>query len=106
MKHVVILGGGVEFPSDNRKRVVFASAQYAFTRTGDTFFGTPDFAVPTLKALHAAGHEIALVVAQPSRPAGRAGGRADPHLAHDRRAVLLRVSPPTQLELAWLFPQE
>jgi opacity protein-like surface antigen len=40
-----ILGGGVEFPSDNRKRVVFASAQYAFTRTGDTFFGTPDFKV-------------------------------------------------------------
>lgn len=35
------------------------------------FFGTPDFAVPTLEALHQAGHEIALVVAQPSRPAGR-----------------------------------
>jgi methionyl-tRNA formyltransferase len=35
------------------------------------FFGTPDFAVPTLEAIHEAGHEIALVVAQPSRPAGR-----------------------------------
>ena len=38
------------------------------------FFGTPDFAVPTLEALHAAGHEIALVVAQPRRPAGPARG--------------------------------
>jgi len=35
------------------------------------FCGTPDFAVPTLQALLAAGHEIALVVSQPDRPAGR-----------------------------------
>jgi methionyl-tRNA formyltransferase len=35
------------------------------------FCGTPQFAVPTLKALHAAGHEIALVVTQPDRPVGR-----------------------------------
>src|SRR5262249_39163358 len=43
------------------------------------FFGTPDFAVPTLSALAAAGHAPALVVAQPSRPGGRrrpAQGRA------------------------------
>jgi methionyl-tRNA formyltransferase len=33
--------------------------------------GTPDFAVPTLKALAAAGHEIAAVYCQPPRPAGR-----------------------------------
>jgi methionyl-tRNA formyltransferase len=35
------------------------------------FCGTPSFAVPTLEALRAAGHEIALVVSQPDRPAGR-----------------------------------
>jgi methionyl-tRNA formyltransferase len=35
------------------------------------FCGTPGFAVPTLIALLAAGHEIALVVSQPNRPAGR-----------------------------------
>ncbi len=35
------------------------------------FFGTPAFALSTLRALHAAGHEIALVVAQPDKPAGR-----------------------------------
>ena len=35
------------------------------------FCGTPSFAVPTLEALLAAGHEIALVVSQPDRPVGR-----------------------------------
>ena len=35
------------------------------------FCGTPRFAVPTLEALCAAGHEIALVVTQPDRPVGR-----------------------------------
>jgi methionyl-tRNA formyltransferase len=35
------------------------------------FAGTPEFAVPPLEALHAAGHEIAAVYTQPDRPAGR-----------------------------------
>jgi methionyl-tRNA formyltransferase len=35
------------------------------------FAGTGAFAVPTLRALHAAGHDIAMVLAQPDRPAGR-----------------------------------
>ncbi|MCA3562658.1 MAG: methionyl-tRNA formyltransferase [Aestuariivirga sp.] len=35
------------------------------------FMGTPDFAVATLKALIAAGHEVASVYSQPPRPAGR-----------------------------------
>jgi len=35
------------------------------------FFGTPDDAVPALRALHAAGHEVALVVTQPDRRRGR-----------------------------------
>lgn len=35
------------------------------------FMGTPDFAVPALRALHAAGHEIAAVYSQPPRPANR-----------------------------------
>ncbi|MCB9681946.1 MAG: methionyl-tRNA formyltransferase [Alphaproteobacteria bacterium] len=33
--------------------------------------GTPEFAVPTLRALVDAGHEVVLVVAQPDKPAGR-----------------------------------
>ncbi len=33
--------------------------------------GTPDFAVPALRALHEAGHAILCVYTQPPRPAGR-----------------------------------
>jgi methionyl-tRNA formyltransferase len=39
--------------------------------------GTPDFALPTLEALAAAGHEITAVYTQPPRPAGR-GQKARP----------------------------
>lgn len=35
------------------------------------FMGTPDFAVPALQALHAAGHDIACVYTQPPSRAGR-----------------------------------
>ncbi|MGA9463558.1 MAG: methionyl-tRNA formyltransferase [Terracidiphilus sp.] len=35
------------------------------------FCGTPRFAVPTLKALLDAGHEVSLVLTQPDRPVGR-----------------------------------
>ena len=35
------------------------------------FMGTPDFAVPTLDALLAAGHDVIAVYSQPPRPAGR-----------------------------------
>jgi methionyl-tRNA formyltransferase len=38
------------------------------------FWGTPDFAVPSLRALLGEGHDVAAVVTQPDRPAGR--GRA------------------------------
>jgi methionyl-tRNA formyltransferase len=35
------------------------------------FMGSPDFAVPALRALHGAGHELAVVYCQPPQPAGR-----------------------------------
>jgi len=35
------------------------------------FFGTPDFSVPSLEALHRSRHEVAGVVTQPDRPKGR-----------------------------------
>ncbi len=35
------------------------------------FFGTGDFAVPALRAAHAAGHTIRAAVSQPDRPSGR-----------------------------------
>ncbi len=37
------------------------------------FCGTPNFAVPTLEALIAAGHDVALVLSQPDKPVGRNG---------------------------------
>lgn len=37
------------------------------------FFGSPAFAVPTLRALHGAGHRIQTVVTRPDRPRGRSG---------------------------------
>lgn len=37
------------------------------------FMGTPDFSVPTLRALVDAGHEIVAVYTQPPRPGGRRG---------------------------------
>lgn len=48
------------------------------------FMGTPDFSVPILDALQAAGHDIAAVYSQPPRPAGR--GMADVKSAVHRRA--------------------
>src|ERR1700691_5955309 len=35
------------------------------------FCGTPEFAAPTLEAVIEAGHDVALVVTQPDRAAGR-----------------------------------
>lgn len=41
------------------------------------FMGSPDFAVPCLRAL-AGAHEVALVVSQPDKPAGRGGQMTAP----------------------------
>lgn len=54
------------------------------------FMGTPAFAVPSLEAVLAAGHEVAAVVTQPDRPKGR-GGR-------------LQASPVKQTALAHGLP--
>ncbi len=54
------------------------------------FMGTPDFAVPTLDALVAAGHDIAAVYCQPPRPAGR--GKAPTPSPVQRRAEALGIA--------------
>jgi methionyl-tRNA formyltransferase len=51
------------------------------------FAGTPEFSVPALDALHAAGHLIVAVYTQPDRPAGR--GRALASSPVKRRAEQL-----------------
>jgi methionyl-tRNA formyltransferase len=58
--------------------------------------GTPDFAVPALEALIAAGHDIAAVYAQPPRPAGRGQKpRPSPVQAAAERHGLTVVTPVT-----------
>jgi methionyl-tRNA formyltransferase len=59
--------------------------------------GSPDFAVPALRALHGAGHEIAAVYSQPPRPAGR-GHRTTPSPVHQAALALgLAVRTPMRL---------
>ena len=60
--------------------------------------GTPDFAVPTLAALIAAGHDIACVYSQPPRPKGR-GLSEEPSPVHAfARARDLAVRIPVSLK--------
>lgn len=57
------------------------------------FMGTPDFAVPTLEALVAAGHVVVAAYSQPPRPAGR-GKKLQPspvHLAAEARGIEVRT---------------
>lgn len=62
------------------------------------FMGTPDFAVPSLRALVAAGHEIACVYTQPPRPAGR-GKALQPTPVHRAAEALgLDVRTPARLK--------
>ena len=64
------------------------------------FMGTPEFAVPTLDALVAAGHEVVAVYTQPPRPAGR-GKRLTPSAVQARAEELgLEVRSPVSLKTA------
>jgi methionyl-tRNA formyltransferase len=59
--------------------------------------GSPDFAVPALRALHAAGHEIAAVYCQPPKPAHR-GQRETKCAVHQAAEALgLPVRTPARL---------
>lgn len=63
------------------------------------FMGTPPFAVPTLEALVAAGHEIVAVYSQPPRPGGRRGRELTPSAVQRRAEELgLPVRTPTSLK--------
>src|SRR5687767_6981433 len=57
------------------------------------FMGSPDFAVPTLEALIAAGHDVACVYSQPPRPAGRGKQiqRTPVHEAAERHGIEVRT---------------
>lgn len=62
------------------------------------FMGTPDFAVPSLNALVAAGHEVCAVYTQPPRRAGR-GKALQPTAIHARAEELgLEVRHPVSFK--------
>jgi methionyl-tRNA formyltransferase len=63
------------------------------------FMGTPEFSVPALEALLAAGHEVACVYSQPPRPVGR-GHQTRPSPVHERaEAAGIEVRTPTSLRM-------
>jgi methionyl-tRNA formyltransferase len=66
------------------------------------FMGSPDFAVPALRALHDAGHEIAAVYCQPPRPAGRghAVQRCPVHRAAEDLGLPVRTPARLRSDLA------
>jgi methionyl-tRNA formyltransferase len=61
------------------------------------FLGTGDFAVPALRALHSAGHSLALVICQPDRPKGRGHQLQAPPLKLAAQALGLTVAQPERM---------
>ena len=61
------------------------------------FFGTPEFAVPSLEALVGAGHEIALVVTRPDQPSGRSLQLTAPAVVSVARRHGLALAQPDKL---------
>jgi methionyl-tRNA formyltransferase len=64
------------------------------------FMGTPDFAVPTLLALQAAGHEIAAVYTRAAKPAGRGMELQPSPVEREARQIGLPVLTPATLKNA------
>ena len=57
------------------------------------FMGTPDFSVPALEAIVAAGHDVVAVYSQPPRPAGRgmADKRSPVHACAEAKGLPVRT---------------
>jgi methionyl-tRNA formyltransferase len=63
------------------------------------FMGTPDFAVPALQALVAAGHQVVCAYTQPPRPGGRRGKELTPTPVHRAAEALgIPVRHPVSLK--------
>jgi methionyl-tRNA formyltransferase len=62
------------------------------------YAGTPEFAVPALEALIGAGHDIALVLTQPDRPAGRGMKSAVSAVKQAAQRYGLRLYQPASLK--------
>jgi methionyl-tRNA formyltransferase len=62
------------------------------------FCGTPQFAVPSLEALLAAGHAVKLVVSQPDRPVGRDRLLTAPPVKQTALAAGLPITQPEKIK--------
>jgi len=60
--------------------------------------GTPDFAVPSLKALKEAGYEIPLVITRPDKPAGRGKRLKPPPVKVEAERLGLKVYQPERIK--------
>jgi methionyl-tRNA formyltransferase len=61
------------------------------------FLGTPEFAVPTLEAIVAAGHELVAVFTQPDRPKGRGQHSAMPPVKESAMRLGIPVYQPERV---------
>jgi methionyl-tRNA formyltransferase len=68
--------------------------------------GTPEFAAVALRALAAAGHDIALVLCQPDRPAGRGMKPQACPVKQEALRLGLALAQPRSLRLDGKFPQD
>jgi methionyl-tRNA formyltransferase len=70
------------------------------------FAGTPEFASHALAALHAAGHNIVLVLTQPDRPAGRGMKLQASAVKQQALALGAPVIQPRSLRLDGKYPED
>jgi methionyl-tRNA formyltransferase len=62
------------------------------------FMGTPDFSVPVLDAIVAAGHDVVAVYSQPSRPAGRGMAAVKTPVHRRAEAIGIEVRTPVNFK--------
>ena len=62
------------------------------------FMGTPEFAVPTLRALHDAGHEIMAIYTRAAKPAGRGMKLQPTPVEQEARRLEIPALTPTTLK--------
>jgi methionyl-tRNA formyltransferase len=70
------------------------------------FAGTPEFAQVAMAALHAAGHEIVLVLTQPDRPAGRGMKLQPSPVKQWALQHVVPVAQPRSLRLDGKYPED
>jgi methionyl-tRNA formyltransferase len=70
------------------------------------FMGTPDFSVPTLRALHGNGHEIVAVYTRAPKPGGRRGLQLQPTpIEQEARRLGIAVLTPKTLKTPEAFEE-